>query len=65
MCLSFQLLIHCLVWLHSGITLNAFSNFSVLLLDGTKALLIAKHIKMPSHVALSLVKPAVNQFVSV
>lgn len=45
-------------------TSNAFSNFSVCLLDGTKAPLVAKHIKVPLHVALSLVKPAVKQFVS-
>lgn len=63
-CLLFQLLMPCLIWLHSDITLNAFDNFYVCLLDETKALLIAKHIKMPSLVALRLVKPAVKQFVS-
>lgn len=63
--LSFELLIHCSVGLHSDITLKAFDNFPVCLLDGTKALLIAKHVKMLLHVALSLLKPAVKQFVSV
>lgn len=62
--LSFELLIHCSVGLHSGITLKAFSSFPVCLLDGTKAPLIAKHIKALLHVALSLLNPAVKQFVS-
>lgn len=64
MYLSFKLLIHCSVGLHSDATLKAFNNFPVCLLDGTKALLIAKHIKMLLQVALSLLKPAVRQFFS-
>lgn len=41
-----------------------FSNFYICLFDGTKAPLTAKHIKIPSCVALGLVEPAVEQFLS-
>lgn len=42
-----------------------FSNFYIRLFHGTKAPLIAKHIKISSYLALSLVEPAVgNSFLS-